>query len=176
VFTKATPASVKSSLERLKQLQILAYEPATDNARITFLVPRQDAARLPLDRKRLEERRQLYLDKMNAMVNYVTQSKRCRMQLLQEYFDEEETKPCETCDVCIDRKKKENLAALKDYRNQILYLLKQQPQPVDALETAVDPRDKELFIEVVRDMLDEGIVAYDKSWMLGLTRKVAPDS
>jgi ATP-dependent DNA helicase RecQ len=175
-FTKATPASVKSSLERLKQLQILAYEPATDNARITFLVPRQDAARLPLDRKRLEERRQLYLDKMNAMVNYVTQSKRCRMQLLQEYFDEEETKPCETCDVCIDRKKKENLAALKDYRNQILYLLKQQPQPVDALETAVDPRDKELFIEVVRDMLDEGIVAYDKSWMLGLTRKVAPDS
>jgi ATP-dependent DNA helicase RecQ len=170
-FTKTSDDAVASLLDRLKQLQIIAYERATDNPRVTFLTPRQDAARLTIDKKRLEERRTLYLDKMNAMVNYVTQSKRCRMQILQEYFDETGTKPCGACDVCIDRKKKENLSAMKDYRNQIIYLLKQQSQPVDALETAVDPKDKGLFIEVVRDMLDEGIVAYDKSWMLGLTGK-----
>jgi ATP-dependent DNA helicase RecQ len=72
--------------------------------------------------------------------------------------------------VCIDRKKKENLKALRDYRDQIMYLLKQQSQPVDALEAAVDPKDKELFIEVVREMLDEGLVAYDRSWLLQLKK------
>jgi ATP-dependent DNA helicase RecQ len=170
-FLKSRADSVKALLDRLKQLQIIAYEPATDNPRITFLTQRQDAARLPIDRKRLEERRQLYIEKMNAMVSYVTQEKRCRMQLLQEYFDETGTKPCGTCDVCIDRKKKANLKALKDYRDQIVYLLNQQPRPMDTLETAVDPKDRELFMEVVRDMLDEGVVAYDKSWTLQLKKR-----
>jgi ATP-dependent DNA helicase RecQ len=172
-FMKGSSGSVSEMLTRLKQLQIISYEPASDHPRVTFLTPRLDAARLPIDIRRLEDRRELYISKMNAMINYVTQVKRCRMQLLQEYFDEMNTTPCGSCDVCIDAKKKENLAALKDYREQVLYLLKQQSRPVDALETAVDPRDKELFIEVVREMLDEGAIAYDDKWMLKLKKPLA---
>jgi hypothetical protein len=40
--------------------------------------------------------------------------------------------------------------------------------PVDELETAVDPKDKEVFIEVVREMLDEGVLYYDDFWLIGI--------
>ena len=169
-FMGTTVKAMLPALLRLKEMQIIAYEPATDNPRITFLMPRQDADKLPIDGVKLEGRRKLNISKMEAMVNYTVQTKRCRMQLLQEYFDEMNTKPCGTCDVCIDGKKERDVAALKDYRSQITYLLGKQPQPVDTLETAVDPKDKELFIEVVRDMLDEGVIAYDEKWVLKLVK------
>jgi ATP-dependent DNA helicase RecQ len=167
-FLKAADKAIVSALNQLAKLSILDYEPASDNPTITYLIPRQDAAHLPLDRKRLEERRKLHIGKMKAMANYVTQDRTCRMQVMQEYFDELNTKPCGMCDVCIDRKKKEDLHALKNYREQILFLLKQKKMAVDELETAVDPKDKEVFVEVVREMLDEGVLYYDDFWLIGM--------
>lgn len=167
-FLKTGDRQIATVLKQLAALKLLDYEPASDNPTITWLTARQDAARLPLDFKRLEERRQLHLSKMKAMSNYVTQTRLCRMQVMQEYFDELNTKPCGKCDVCIDRKKSEDLHALKSYREQILYLLKQKKMPVDDLETAVDPKDKEVFVEVVREMLDEGVLYYDDFWLIGI--------
>jgi ATP-dependent DNA helicase RecQ len=167
-FMNTSDKQVVSTLNQLAKLSILDYEPASDNPTITFLTPRQDAAHLSIDRKRLEERRKLHVGKVKAMVNYVTQDHICRMQVMQEYFDELNTKPCGMCDVCIDRKKKEDLHALKNYRDQIIYLLKIKKMPVDELETAVDPKDKEVFVEVVREMLDEGVLYYDDFWLIGI--------
>jgi ATP-dependent DNA helicase RecQ len=158
-------------LQRLHDLEVASYQPASDTPRITYLIPRQDADHLPIDRKRLEERRALYMRKMQAMSNYVSQDLRCRMQVMQEYFDEINTKPCGMCDVCVDNKKKENLTALKGYREQVLFLLKQKPRPVDELEDAVEPEDHDLFVEVVREMVDEGVIAYDEKWVLKMKRK-----
>jgi ATP-dependent DNA helicase RecQ len=167
-FLKTGEKQIASTLDQLSKLSILAYEPATDNPTVTYLTPRQDAANLSIDRKRLEERRKLHIGKMKEMVSYVTQDRTCRMQVMQEYFGELNTKPCGMCDICIDRKKKEDLHALKNYRDQILYVLKQKKMQVDELETAVDPKDKEVFIEVVREMLDEGVIYYDDFWLIGM--------
>lgn len=167
-FLKATDKGVVMALEQLEKLSIIDYEKASDSPTITYLIPREDADHLSINWKRLEERRSLHITKMKAMSNYVTQSRTCRMQVMQEYFDEYDTKPCGMCDVCIDRKKDEDLHALKNYREQILYLLKQKKMPVDELETAVDPEDKEVFVEVIREMLDEGILYYDDFWLIGI--------
>lgn len=167
-FLKTSEKAIVTALEQLSQLSIIDYEKASDSPTITYLIPREDAAQLSVDWKRLDERRKLHISKMKSMVNYVTQTRVCRMQVMQEYFDELNTKPCGMCDVCIDRKKQEDLHALKDYRDQIMYLLKQKKMPVDELETAVDPEDKEVFVEVVREMLDEGILYYDDFWLIGI--------
>jgi hypothetical protein len=68
--------------------------------------------------------------------------------------------------VCIENRKKENLASLTDYRKQVLYLLDQKPLAADELEKAVAPNDSELFIEVLREMVDVNEIAYDKFWVL----------
>lgn len=157
---------VKKELRRLHELQLLIYEAASDDPQIVFVLPRQDADRLPIDRKEFESRRKLHFDKMDAMIEYAEQTHRCRMQLIQEYFDEITYETCGVCDVCISKKKKDNSAMLKDYFDQINYLLGQKPMTVEELETAVAARDKELFIEAVRELVDAGSIAYDEVWVL----------
>jgi ATP-dependent DNA helicase RecQ len=113
----------------------------------------------------MEARRQLNLDKMEAVIQYAEQTHQCRMQLIQNYFDEDTFAICHVCDVCIDKRKKDNLAALEDYRSQILYLL-EKPMPADELEKAVSPEDSELFVEVLREMVDNNEIMYDAFWVL----------
>lgn len=163
---KISKEEVKRELERLQTQQILIYEPASDEPQIVFVLPRQDAERLPIDKKDFERRRKLHFDKMDAMLDYANQENRCRMQVIQEYFGEITYDTCGICDVCIGKKKKDSSAAMKDYCDQIHYLLKQKPMSIDELEAAVAARDKELFIEVVRELVEAGSIFYDEVWML----------
>ncbi len=168
LMMKQSVSTIKLELGQLHNLQVLVYEPVNESPKITFVLARQDANRLPIDRKEFDRRRELHLTKMEAMKNYVEQDHRCRMQVIQEYFDEETYSVCGRCDICISKRKTENLAMLKDYEAQILYLLKQKPMTVEELETSVDPKEKELFIDVVREMVDSAQIAYDEFWVLRL--------
>jgi ATP-dependent DNA helicase RecQ len=164
--TNMTLGEVQTTLDQMHKMQLLIYEPATDRPQLTFLLPRQDADELPVNKQHLEERRKLHLSKMQSMIDFTTQEHRCRMLVIQEYFDEVSYQNCGLCDVCVARKKKENLAALEDYREQILYLLNQKIMTVEELEQAVAPKDNDLFIEVIREMVDEEIIEYDEFWTL----------
>jgi ATP-dependent DNA helicase RecQ len=166
---KQSIATVKLELEQLHNLQVIVYEPINESPKITFVLARQDAERLPIDKIEYERRRDLHLSKMDAIKKYAEQDHQCRMQVIQEYFDEVTYATCGMCDVCIGKRKKENLVMLKDYEQQVLYLLKQKPMTVEELETAVDPIDKELFIEVVREMVDSDQIEYDEFWVLSRT-------
>jgi ATP-dependent DNA helicase RecQ len=164
--TQWTEKEVKAALLQLSKLQLVNYEPASESPQLTFVLPRQDADHLPVDKTTMEERRKLSFAKMEAMVSYVDQAHRCRMQWIQDYFDEITEATCGICDVCIEKKKKENLAALQDYESQILYLLKQKPMTVEELEESVDPDERELFLEVIREMVDRAVIGYDEFWVL----------
>ncbi len=159
---------IRIDLSQLNELQLLSYQPSSDKPQITFTLPRQDVDYLPVDRERMERLRNLNLSKMEAMVNYVNQSHRCRMQVIQEYFNEVTYDTCEKCDVCLEKKKKEDLAVFSDYHDQIIYLLKQKSMTVEELERAVSPNDHELFIEVLREMVDAAEIVYDAFWVLSL--------
>jgi ATP-dependent DNA helicase RecQ len=163
---RTTVGAIKLELDQLHNLQVLVYEPVNDSPKITFVTARQDAARLPIDSTEFERRRNLHLEKMQAMINYTSQNHRCRMQLIQEYFNEITDATCGRCDVCIDKHKKENTALIKDYEQQINYLLAQKPMTVDELELAVDPAEKDVFIEVIRELVDSEEVYYDEVWVL----------
>jgi ATP-dependent DNA helicase RecQ len=161
-----TLSEVINLLQSLHNLQLLDYERASEMPQLTFILDRQDASYLPIDPKAIEERRQLNFSKMEAVISYAKQNHQCRMQVIQNYFDEDTFEICGVCDVCIENRKKENLASLTDYRKQVLYLLDQKPLAADELEKAVAPNDSELFIEVLREMVDVNEIAYDKFWVL----------
>jgi len=158
-------------LQRLHKLQILSYEPLSEKPQITFVLPRQDPDRLPVDRAGMEERRNLNLSRMEAMTGYTAQAHRCRMQVIQEYFGEETFSVCGICDVCLNKKKRDNEALFTRYQNQIRYLLKKSPLAMEVLEESVAPADHDLFIEVVRDMVDGQEIQYDEVWLLHLVQK-----
>jgi ATP-dependent DNA helicase RecQ len=93
------------------------------------------------------------------------------MQLVQEYFNEETENTCNICDVCIARRKKENFNDFDVLRREVITVLKTKSLSVEQLEEHIAPRDHELFVDVVRDMVDEGEIAYDNVWKLVLSRK-----
>ncbi|MBA4056047.1 MAG: RecQ family ATP-dependent DNA helicase [Marivirga sp.] len=168
---KISTAEVTKTLKHLHELQVLIYQPVKDKPQITFVLPRQDAERLPLDLKRLEARKKLIIGKMKAMVSFVTTNHRCRMQMIQDYFNEVTFKTCGICDVCIEQRKKENLHAFENLREEVVLILKKRPLTVEQLEEVIAPRDNELFVDVVREMVDEGLLEYDSVWKLSLAKQ-----
>jgi len=158
-------------LQHLHELQVLLYQPAKDKPQVTFVLPRQDADLLPLNVKRLENRKKLILDKMKSVIAYATTNQRCRMQIIQDYFGEVTYKPCGICDVCIANRKSENLHEVKDLREEMLTILKEKSLTVEQLEERIAPRDQEVFVDVIREMVDEGLLEYDTVWKLGLKKQ-----
>ena len=159
------------TLKHLHELRVLIYQPVKEKPQITFVLPRQDAEKLPLDIPRMTARKKLLTEKMNAMINFATTQYRCRMQVIQEYFNEVTFNTCGICDVCIEKRKKENERAFDELRQEILNMLKQGSQTIENLEERIAPRDHELFVDVIREMVDDGELQYDKAWRLRLMQQ-----
>lgn len=157
---------VMEELNHLHELGVLVYTPVRDKPQVTYVVARQDAEKLPIDRRRLEERRKLIFDKMKAMTGYVETTFRCRMQYIQDYFGEQTESTCGMCDVCIDKRKKDNYAAFEALRSEVLAAMKNHVLTIEQLEKQITPKDRELFVDVVRELVDEGELMYDQVWRL----------
>ncbi|MEX2232671.1 MAG: helicase-related protein, partial [Cyclobacteriaceae bacterium] len=163
---KVPVQEVTELLMHLHELRIMIYTPKRDKPQVTYILPRQDSENLPIDRNRLEARRTLILDKMKAMISFVETNFRCRMQLVQDYFDEHTETTCGICDVCIEKRKKNNILAYEKLREGVLNTIRQTTLSVEQLEKQIAPRDRELFVDVVRELVDEGVLGYDKVWKL----------
>jgi ATP-dependent DNA helicase RecQ len=163
--------TVVKALRHLDELRVLIYQPVKDQPQVTFVLPRQDADRLPLDLKRMADRKKLVFEKLNAMIAYVSGSQRCRMQMIQDYFGEVSRETCGICDVCIERRKKDNAHAFEDLKEEILHILKQKSMTVEQVEEQIAPDNPELFVDVVREMIDEGLLEYDDAWKLNFRKQ-----
>ena len=157
-------------LNHLSAVGVVAYEPRKDKPQVTFLQPRYDAAKLPLNIKRLKERKELVMGKMEAMSDYVSQTDRCRMLFIQHYFDEKSLLTCGICDVCLARRKKENHEDFEALRKEVMAIVKQKAITLEQMEEIINPKDNTLFIDVIRDLVDEGIIEYDSAWQLRLSK------
>jgi ATP-dependent DNA helicase RecQ len=73
--------------------------------------------------------------------------------------------------VCIEKRKKNNVRAFDTLREEVLTVMKNRTITLEELEEQVAPEDKELFVDVVREMVDEGTLAYDQAWKLKLSGK-----
>lgn len=159
---------LKALLKHLGELRVTDYQPVIDGPRITYILPRHDADRLPVDRARLAARKKLAEEKMQAMVDYASTDHRCRVQRILEYFDEQRWDNCGLCDVCMANRKRENKEEAGEIHQEILNLLSSSAMTSEELEQKISPRDVELFVDVIRELVDEGRVEYDEVWRLRL--------
>ncbi|HLW20823.1 MAG TPA: ATP-dependent DNA helicase RecQ [Cyclobacteriaceae bacterium] len=147
-------------LEKLDQWGIIAYNKRKDKPQITFLTPRYDAGKLPLDTKRIAERSINSKEKAKSMVAYVKNSKLCRTNQLLFYFGEEGDHVCGTCDVCMAKKKERRKAELeKQLRNNIIKALDSGLAfSLDELLAALGKRKDSFSVGILREMEDEGVI------------------
>ncbi len=102
---KTDKVQVRTWLKFLNENEVIDYQPSMDSATITFLTPRLDADKLPIDNQQIEWRRKLAQEKAEAVIDYM-KSMECRTQIFQHYFDEETSLTCGICDNDLEKKKK----------------------------------------------------------------------
>ncbi|MGI4751837.1 MAG: RecQ family ATP-dependent DNA helicase [Janthinobacterium lividum] len=156
--------SVQQIIAQLKFLEergILSYLPQTDQPQITFTKPRQDNLHLMIDRKFLEDRKQVYHQKMEAVFTYA-ESWQCRSRMLLAYLDEPDAPVCGHCDVCLENKRQERATEIFDrIEQQILDQLSVQSRAAEDLIPAIRTGREKEKIETIRRLLDAGKIKSD---------------
>lgn len=94
---------VYESLVLLSHRRILHYIPGKKTPYIIYTRERQETARIVLTREVYEERKESYLQRIQAMVSYAESQEHCRSQFLLRYFGEKNSRPCCQCDVCLQQ-------------------------------------------------------------------------
>lgn len=165
-MAEMSPQEVVKQLIYLDKEGVMDYSPKSDSPQLTFLEARHDANKLPLNKKRLEERKKSKYEKLMAVKNYVENDLVCRTLKLLQYFGEYKEEKCGVCDVCINEKK--SVHQDKDLEQKILQILKDSHLNIERLSENIEGYAKEKVITAVRKLDDEGRLKMDKMGMLSL--------
>ncbi len=152
-------------LEHLDQVGIIAYDKRKDIPQITFLTERYDAGRLPLDSKRIEERRQNAISKAKSMIAYVRDLTSCRANQISFYFGELAEKDCGICDVCIEKKKSFEKQYLKKKEKIIQTLSEGKEFSLHNIQEVPGLKNDSITLEILREMEEEGLILSEPNGM-----------
>jgi len=165
-MAEMSPQEVVKQLKYLQKEGVMDYTPKSDSPQLTFLETRHDANKLPLNKKRLEERKKNKYAKLMAVKNYVENDLVCRTLKLLQYFGEYKEEACGVCDVCLNEKK--SVTHDKNLEKKILEILKDSHLNIERLSENIEGYAKEKVITAVRKLDDEGRLKMDKMGMLSL--------
>ncbi|MDN5201395.1 ATP-dependent DNA helicase RecQ [Fulvivirgaceae bacterium BMA10] len=161
-FLAVSVAEVKKKLNQLHQLGVISYEEQKETPQITFLTSRVDASNLPFNKEKLDFRRKNDLKKVEAIISYVRSDRRCRMQLLSEYFGEVSDRRCGICDNCLNLKKNDRASFYyESFRKEILDELLIETLNIEVLIERIGASKKEILIQVIERMLDLDEIMYN---------------
>ena len=156
--------SVQQVIEGLKQLQeigILNYLQQTDMPQVTYLKPRLQNNELVINKRYIDERKSIYLKKLEAVFAYA-EHKKCRSQMLLAYFYETGADKCGTCDVCLEEKRLKNLSEMADnITDEIVQSLSVEAMAIDDLMSSIKSGSEKDRIDTIRTMLDAGKIKTD---------------
>jgi ATP-dependent DNA helicase RecQ len=155
---------VVQNLEFLNKHHIVDYTPQKTMPQLGFLTPRQDADNLSLNYKDIESRKVNEKKALRAVKFYTEQSAKCRMLLIQDYFDEDTSKTCGICDVCLKLKKlglnTESTNALTDKITKLL------PCTAANLELQLANENKEEMAKIIKFHFENGLLSIDSQGLI----------
>ncbi len=164
-------AEVVRQLAYLDGQGAVMYEKMKDSPQVLFLTPRQDAAKLTIDTQRLKQRREELIGKLDQMINYLQHELRCRTQMIQEYFGEENDIPCGMCDYCIRQKKVlQSEKAFGTLMDQILKEMGNGETDIHDLILGHSGKVKEARTFAIQHLIEEGRLRYAVSGKLTVNK------
>ncbi|MBL4654361.1 MAG: RecQ family ATP-dependent DNA helicase [Bacteroidia bacterium] len=150
---------IASMLFELKKRGLISYFPQKSLPQVMFLKRREDANELEINKAYLKTRKEVYKQKMDAILNYAESIKICRSQQLLSYFGETDSAKCGKCDVCLGRNDK-NLDD-KDYevvRKQIKACLNTHTLTLPVLVSQMKGVSEHKTLKAIQWMQDHGIL------------------
>jgi ATP-dependent DNA helicase RecQ len=150
---------VLQNLNLLNKHHIVDYSPQKSMPQLGFLTPRQDAENLSINHKEIEQRKINEKKALRSVKLYTEQTAKCRMLLIQDYFDENTSKTCGICDVCLKMKR---LGLATEQTNEITKkILNILPSTPSNLENEMFGEDKILITKILKYHFESGMLAID---------------
>ena len=142
---------LRQMLYQLSLEHVIRYVPC-DHATVIFLHhDRLRPKNVNLDPKRYAMLKSSFGERMQKMIDYISEEDTCRSAYLLEYFGQSESEDCGTCDIC--RAAKSKAASPVEAAALLSTLINHEKSGVYVLEDI--PMD---LIPVLRRLIDEGTV------------------
>ena len=171
--THSTKELVVKALTFLDQNGTINYIKQKDKPQLVFLTPRLDPQKSNKHFNILISRKEIKIQRAKSMVGYVEANHRCRGIMLTEYFGEMNNKECGICDFCRQKKKKtEAQRIFNHYREQILIALNEKSYSLETLFLKIPNAERNTFVHVIKELLGQGEVSYEKDGSLRGVKKV----
>ena len=130
------PHQVYMVLKSLSQRHILHFIPQKKTPYIRYTQRREDKEHIQLMPDVYEKRKQQYIERIHAMVNYADCDHICRSRYLLRYFGEDNDHDCRQCDVCLSHRPQGIVSepSFNTAMEQIITLLEDgKPHPITDL-------------------------------------------
>ena len=158
---------VFASLDELKRYHIIAYTPQKETPQIYFNLNRAAASNLHINHEAYFKRKQQFELRVETMLKYLKETKKCRSQIISNYFDAGFVKECGVCDNCLSKK---NVALtdeeFKQIQGKIVMEIPEQGIAIKELLQHFRIVKKEKFWKVMQFLQDQKLVKIDQ---MGLT-------
>jgi len=147
---------ISEYLMHLSRLGVISYIPRKKSPQIFLHTYRLEPGNVALNPVRFLQRKDAYARRMEAMLQYAGSDAPCRSKQLLAYFGEGTTGDCGICDVCLDRKGRENpRETFQRISGKIGQTLRKGPLRVQQLDLLF-AESKEQVMEVLRAMAESG--------------------
>lgn len=170
LIAKATKLSYEKVIHDLKNLQaygIIDYQPQKETPQIYFLLNRASAKHLHIDFTLYNQRKKLYEERLNAMLQYISLTKDCRSKFISNYFGDNAAKDCGSCDVCLAKKNKPiSHTDFDRISNEILQQVKNKPIQLNDIFSLLKLEKKKNIWAVIQFLIQEQQISVDENKMI----------
>lgn len=159
--TTDSEAGVREKLITLSRMKIIKYIPRVRTPLMIMNYERLVESNFYLSQKRYDERKEMFKKRMESVISFVENNSECRSRQLIEYFGQKVSGDCGVCDVCIERKNRlSGEKARKEAALDITRYLQSKNGHATLNDISAFAADRyKLYIDVLRDMADNGLVA-----------------
>ncbi len=144
---------VISVLQKMERDALLDLKLVITDATITFLVPREDDKTINVIAKEVEQLNNTKKKQVNAMLQYVANSDKCRSLQLVNYFGESNTETCGNCSVCKVARSTLHKTDAKQIAKVLLKLLKDKAMSSRKLSEKLTFTEADI-VEVLQLLVD----------------------
>jgi len=163
----ATRENIYQWLVALDKLRIIDYIPAKRTPFIVFTHERVDEKHLKIGKEAYEDRKKRFVERIERVIAYASESNRCRGRMLLRYFGEEQRESCGCCDYCLSKNEKGiSNHQFSNIREAILLLLKDSSCLVFDILSKLNHEKEEYVLEVLRWMQDQNEIVMDEEGQL----------
>ena len=152
-------AKIVSTLNYLKKMNLVYYQPGTTEPQLVFIQPRLETDQVVFNQYNLKNRREIAFSKVQDVIQYATESNKCRSQQLLHYFGETVSERCGICDCC----KREDFDGLttkefEQFAADLQSILFQEPLAFDAIYKRVPDIPEKKLRKTIALLLSMGLL------------------